>query len=233
MDEEVAPLVSRLSGVGKSSLEGLRVWTGTLGGDPVAICVSGDGALAAREGARRFLGSWKMDALMAIGVGGALSPGFEIATTIVARRVLDGRTPFPPPAGELLGRALERSQVLGGTVVSWPEILVTRESKRDLRRSLGVERTSIVDLESAQFVREALARSIPWLVARAVSDTVEETLPLDFNLFRGKAGGLDRSKILAHAVRHPSIIRKLMVLRGRVSDCAAALADLIEGLVVS
>lgn len=69
---------------------------------------------------------------------------------------------------------------------------------------------------------------MPYLVLRAVSDSYDEALPLDFNRFRKPDGGSDRGRVLRYSLRHPSIVPELMQLRERLRHCAGRLADLVE-----
>jgi hypothetical protein len=85
-----------------------------------------------------------------------------------------------------------------------------------------------VDLESATYARIAGSRGLDWLVARAVSDTAEEKLPLDFNRYRDARGAVRRGRVALYALRHPSVIPRLLGLGRRVADCAGRLADLTE-----
>src|SRR5437868_5689232 len=76
MPEEVAPLRARLVG-------------GRLRGQDVAIEVTGDGARNARTGAEALLARRQFDALVVLGVSGALTPALATADLIVGARVRD------------------------------------------------------------------------------------------------------------------------------------------------
>ena len=91
----------------------------------------------------------------------------------------------------------------------------------------GRLRSQVVDLESASYARVAAARRVPYSVLRAVSDSANEALPLDFNRFRRSDGSSDRWAVARHAVLHPSIVPELMQLRERLRYCARRLAQLI------
>jgi adenosylhomocysteine nucleosidase len=87
------------------------------------------------------------------------------------------------------------------------------------------------DLESAAYVWEITARSLPYLVVRAVLDPAEETLPLDFEGCRGAAGKVSNARVVLRALGRPRSFAGLWRLRARVRDAAASLAALAEQLV--
>ena len=104
-------------------------------------------------------------------------------------------------------------------------------SKARLWQEAGGGEASVVDLESASYARVAAAHQMPYLVLRAVSDSHDEALPLDFNRFRRPDGGSDRGRIMRYSLRHPSIVPELMQLRERLRHCAGRLAELVEELL--
>ena len=59
---------------------------------------------------------------------------------------------------------------------------------------------------------------------RAVCDTVEEDLPLDFNRYRDASGRLDRLYVARAALLRPGLIVPLWRLRRRVALCSENLA---------
>jgi hypothetical protein len=116
-------------------------------------------------------------------------------------------------------------------VLSQAEIAIDPVAKKRLWEEVAEPSGLVVDLESASYARCAAERGVPYLVARIVSDGPNEALPLDFNRFRRVDGSIDRGRISRHLLFHPSLLPELMQLRERVQDCAAQLADFVEGVL--
>ena len=72
-----------------------------------------------------------------------------------------------------------------GTVVSSGTVVWQAEEKRWLRRLTDA---TGLDMESAAVAAVAQERGLPMAIVRAVSDLVDEDLPLDFNLFLRPTG---------------------------------------------
>jgi len=61
---------------------------------------------------------------------------------------------------------------------------------------------------------------VPFYCVRAVSDTAHEDLPLDFNLYRDRAGRFSLSKIALAAIRRP--FTRIPALRRLEANCNVA-----------
>jgi hypothetical protein len=79
-------------------------------------------------------------------------------------------------------------------------VAVTAAQKHDLRVSTGA---AAVDMESAAIARKAADWRIPFQIIRAVSDTAEEDMPLDFNRYRAADGRFSRTRIALAALARP------------------------------
>ena len=231
LEEELSPLGHRIRNPVTQRLDSLLVTEGRLGDVRVVLAATGDGEEAARAGISRLLAHHEVDALIVVGVAGGLEPGLQAGAVVVAHAVHNGTGLVGEPDREWLSLALQREGTVEGTVLSSSGIAIDPESKSRLRLELESEGPAVVDLESATYAREAVARSIPYLVLRAVSDTADETLPLDFNRFRGPDGRIDRHRVLRHALLHPGLLPRLLALRNRVHECAQQLADITESLL--
>ena len=231
LEEELSPLAERLRDPVSRRLDSLRVTEGRLGEVQVVLAATGDGEQAAKAGISQLFAYREIDALIVVGVAGGLDPGLQAGAVVGARAVHNGTGPVGEPDQEWLVRAIQREEMVGGTVVSSSGIAVDPESKSRLWLELDAGEPAVVDLESATYARAAVAKNIPYLVVRAVSDTADETLPLDFNRFRGPDGRIDRNRVLRHALLHPALLPRLLALRDRVRECSQKLADVVEGVL--
>ena len=105
-----------------------------------------------------------------------------------------------------------------GEILSDDRVAVSAEEKRHLRESTGAR---IVEMEYAAVAKIARRWDIPCRAIRVISDTAQEDLPLDFNLYRDKDGRFQTGRIAAAGLSSPfAVLPKLMRL-GRNSRIAA------------
>ena len=198
-----------------------------LAGRPVLFAATGDGADNATRVAGDLLRRHPVCGLIVAGTSGALSPSLAPGSLVVARRVLQGHSPAPPPDPGWVEKVLSCGGVEGGTVVSSPAILWTRDSKAAAYAGLGSGEPAVVDLETAAVARVAADHGVPYIAVRAISDSAGEDLPLDFNRYRDESGRIDRFRVALAAVLRPRLIAPLWRLKRRVAMCSDNLAGLI------
>jgi adenosylhomocysteine nucleosidase len=167
------------------------------------------------------LSASRLDAVVSVGVCGGLNPDRKPNDIIVATTVLAPETNnsfachLPGPR--------ERAGVITGTVVSIDHVAITPGEKTGLRE-LGAD---AVEMEAAGVAAKALHLGVPFLCIKAVSDSFDETMPLDMNRMRTPEGRFARGKIGNYAVTHPQILPGLLRLKRRADDAAAALGDFL------
>lgn len=226
LPEEIRPLQQRLHG--RSRLRPGRGLKGILGERQVVTMATGDGSERARGGLIRLLAAAEVEAVIAIGIAGGLSKDLRVGDVVVAKRVTNSAGDVPEPADHLLVQALELAGITPGAIHSHSQIAIDPVAKRRLWQETGSHAAQVIDLETASYARSAAAQGVPYVAIRAVSDSSDEALPLDFNLYRRPDGSSDRLAILRHALLHPSIVPELMQLRERLQHCASRLAGLVE-----
>ncbi len=225
MPEELAPLRAMVSDLGRGRAGSLAVDRGRLAGRSVSLCVTGDGARRARDGATALLAASRPDGLLVLGVAGALSPGLGTGSLVVAARVMaeDGRSWAADP--EEVTAAAKATGAKIAVVVSADHLADTAREKERLRRLSGENASpAVVDLESASYVAAAVEAGIPWLCLRAVSDTAAESLPGLLNRSRDGGGAVRRGQVLLRLLREPQELPFLLALRARTARCAEVLA---------
>ncbi len=231
MAEELAPLLRRTRVTRRTDLGCLRVECGELGGRAVVLAQTGVGRVRAARGAAALLERFDVDALIVVGVAGGLCPALVPGALVVAREVTDGTTRALRTGGRWADRALRRDGVVAGTVVSSERILCTPEQKARAWNAAGRGPSAVVDMESAAFARVAAEKDVDLVVIRAISDSADETLPLDLNLCCDEYGQLNRLSVLRRAATRPATWGRLWQLRRRVSLCSDTLARFVESLL--
>lgn len=229
---EAAELVRR-GGLKKSRKGSLKYYEGALRSRGVALFVSGVGDAAAYATAKAACSALPLRAYLSIGLSGALAPGMRPGTLVIGT----GASRYGSEPGtqirsdqSLLDAALSALSgnmgVAVGPLVAAGRVAVYKEDKRQIARLTGC---IAVDMESFGAARGASEANVPFLAIRAISDTLEKDLPVDFNRFT-KDGEMDYARLILHVITHPATIGPLIKL-GRVSRGAAAnVADAVERL---
>src|SRR6267378_4167818 len=88
-----------------------------------------------------------------------------------------------------------------------------------------------VEMESGDIMLEAVAFGAQVIAIRAISDAVEEDLPLDFNRVTLESGELSIAKVLAQAAAHPGSIPKLIRFAWQSRSAAERLAIVLDACI--
>src|SRR5262249_53306645 len=152
------------------------------------VGAGGMGARRAEAAARAMLDAWSPDLLVIAGVAGALSPTLRLADVLVASAVeTESGLLEPPVVPPTSGIAVS------GVLAPLDRVLVTAAEKKaavHTHSPTPPRAHTAVEMETGAAARVAVERGIPWAAVRAVSDTAEESLPLDFNRLRKADGNL-------------------------------------------
>ncbi|GAB1722164.1 MAG: putative Adenosylhomocysteine nucleosidase [Nitrospira sp.] len=188
----------------------------------------GVGLERAAATARRVLAAQRLTAIWSTGFACALGPAgigdVLIGTEATLENSAQAGRPVPcaPAMVEWVKQAV-RTQVLpmqSGRFVTVPRVLCLAEEKREIAGRVG---GIGLDMESAALGRVALEQGIPFAIVRTVSDLVDESLPLDFNLFLRPSGW---AKGVVACVTHPASLVGLNRLRVQSQVAGAQLTAL-------
>lgn len=221
--EELAPLLGRGENGPTLCFGTLTVHRERIGDADVWLAVSGEGSRRATAAAATLLRESRAPLLLLLGIAGGLAPTLRPGALVVAETIVDGVPGPPTPDPVLVDRAV-RAGATRATVVSSPRMLCSAAEKARAWAATGMRTAAVVDLESGAFAREAAARGVPFVVARAVCDTAGEDLPLDFNRLATEDGQVRRFAVARRALFQPSLLPRLADLRRRVGLCAVTLA---------
>lgn len=153
-------------------------------GDGWMLIANGPGGKLVGEVLRNMV---NVDGVISTGFCGALDPSLRVGDI-----VMDSAANRP--------RQWAGPAVRVGKVVCADQVAVTSAQKRILREQTG---GIAVEMESATVAEWAGKRGVPFYSIRAVSDTAEEDMPLDFNLYRDRAGRFSRGRIALAALARP------------------------------
>jgi nucleoside phosphorylase len=220
---ELEPLAQRLTGRRPLKWPVKYAEQGVWQGKRYLLAANGPGAKLARKcvevGIRATsvtdLSSSKLEAVVSVGLCGALQSTLSVNDIFIGTEVLDGtaseRFTCHPVAHD--GAATE------GLVISVDRIAVTQSDKAKLAETGALA----VEMEAAGIAMRTLAANLPFSCIKVVSDTVDEEFVIDFNELRTTEGRFARGKIVIYALTHPSVIPSLFRLRRRVKEASGAL----------
>lgn len=117
-----------------------------------------------------------------------------------------------------------------GTLVTAANPPTTPQEKHSLAERTGA---LAFDQETAAVIRAAEANHIPWLCVRALTDTVEESLPLDRTAFVGEDGSINRGLLVRAMLTRPWTIPAMRRMEARSALAATNLATFIEGFLAA
>ena len=127
-----------------------------------------------------------MNALVSIGFCGGLQPALHAGDIFVATEVV-GVSPALQPATEKPFKT--------GKLLSIDRVVSTAAEKAALSKNADA-----VEMEAAAVADRAKRYHVPFYAVRVVTDTFEESFPLDFNAVRSSDGRFSRARIVAAAL---------------------------------
>ena len=217
--EESRPIRRRMTDARRLGTGAGELWQGRLGGREVLLAETGAGSRAAGAAAEEIFQRFRPARWIGAGFAGALSPELPFGCVAIAAA----------SDPEMARRALACDPDARETaVVPSARIVRSAAEKAHLLAELGGALPAIVDMESAAWSSSAAARGIPGILVRVVSDAASEEIP-DFvaeSVLPG--GGIDRGRVVRHALLHPSSIGKLLELRRRARTCGERLAGFLD-----
>ncbi|MBM4406355.1 MAG: hypothetical protein FJ039_09290 [Chloroflexi bacterium] len=186
------------------------VATGTSKNAKVALVQSGIGRERSQEATRFAIEQLRPDVLLSIGLSGGLAQSVQGGDLILGGRLLAydaaGNPLGEPIAAEPslhrdCAKALEQEfiPVHHGDVVSVPEVMPGQAEKQRLATASGAK---AVDMESYWVASEARKAGVPFLVMRAASDTLGESLP-DYERFLDEMGEVRPIHAAWYFLTHP------------------------------
>jgi hypothetical protein len=175
-------------------------------GDRWMLLANGPGPrLVERMLASPAIAEWRVHHVMSLGFCGALDPALHVGDIVIS--------------GE--GYRASSARFVRAEIWSADRVAISSEEKRQLRQSTGA---AVTEMESAVVAEKARTWGLPFRAVKAVSDTADEDLPLDFNHYRDRDGRFQVPRIAVSALLHPiQILPGLLRLNRNCQKAAESL----------
>jgi adenosylhomocysteine nucleosidase len=197
--------------------------SGQIGNSTVDVFLTGIGCTGGTPALRALLAE-KPDVLISSGFAGGLKTSLKCGEIVVAKRVsnLDGRAQAACDPG--LVRAAEECGATPAAFFLTSRQLVSHStSKREMGR-FG----DAVEMESFHILAMATGSQVPAVAVRAISDTVDEDLPLDFSRVVNKDGRISSRQLALQLARYPHRLPALFRFGRRSRRTAQGLGDFLD-----
>ncbi|HXZ12375.1 MAG TPA: hypothetical protein VEG64_08275 [Candidatus Sulfotelmatobacter sp.] len=217
---------------------------GTLGAAEMYCAQTGDAEMrvvltgvgprqAALAASKMFLGGEEsINFCVSAGLAGALRPEYEIGRVLAAQSVVS-----EIPRGGSEGNSVVSSGALVSFASEYGATLVDRFYCADhpvasAREKRALEsRAAAVEMESFEILLAARQAGVPAIAIRAISDAVDEDLPIDMSNIFNNEGRVSVPRVLGEVARHPQSIPGLVKLGQNAKRAAESLAKFLEGYI--
>ncbi len=228
--------VRRILSDGRTHRHGpVRCFVGRRGHWEVVVAQTGVGPEQAAAACRAVLREHPVDLAVSAGLACALVPA-QVGDLLVGTDVrMEADDHEAPPvkrlcAGEMVTAAVRAAEQAGlpvkaGSFVTAPRILWHSAEKQAMAEMTGAIG---LDMESAALAEAAAEKNVPFAIVRSVSDLVDESLPVDLNLFMKPADWL---KGLAACVAAPSCVGGFLRLRAQMRTASDRMSRFFERFV--
>lgn len=235
VDEEFAPW-RKLRSFRFVDCDGLQLWRSSLVDSEITVVVTGMGTEAAAQAMgvmmRMADDNRYFDVCISSGLAGALRAEL-LPGAIIAPQVLLAESQHADLAWdrlnvdkELRERALEAGAISVECLLTASKILAKTHQKQACS-----SKAQSVDMESFEIVKQASAWGARTVVVRAVSDTADEDLPINFNRTLSKKNQISLSKVFLELAKNPLALPALVRFGRQSRRAAEALTRFLDKYV--
>jgi adenosylhomocysteine nucleosidase len=212
------------------------VYSAEVGYAEVGVVVTGAGPRQAHLQAAKVLGNdpESINLCVSSGMAGALKPAYQVGQVLAARAVrteaelTDASSNPVTSSAPLLSFAAECGATVVDRFYSAERVVGRAEEKRHLG-----EHSDAVEMESFEILLESAAYGIPAIAIRAVSDTVNDDLPLDMNRIFTDEGQVSIPRVLGQVALHPGAVPDLVRLGQNSKAAAESLARFLDKYIAT
>ena len=235
VDAEFAPW-RKLRKFRSIDYDGLRLWRTTAGCADITVLVTGVGTPSSAQAMGLMMAmadeNQHFDICVSSGLAGALqeslAPGDIIApqALIAENQHADLQSDRLKVDPDLRRQALEGGAIAADCMFTSNQVLVKASEKKTCS-----SRAQSVDMESFDIVKEAYAWGARGVVVRAISDSANEDLPINFNLTLSKRHEVSVLKVIGELAKNPLALPALLRFGKQSRNAAERLADFLDSYV--
>jgi adenosylhomocysteine nucleosidase len=216
----------KMRGFKRISSVPFELYDAAIGIHTVRVLLTGIGWECARRTANPAMNDI-FDACISSGLSGGLKAEYRAGDILAFRTVgeLKGERAFSC-SDWLVCQTYEKGIKSAEKLITSKRLVVTAEEKRRMG-SFG----DAVDMESFRILAAAQGRGIPALAVRAISDTVDEDLPMDFSQHVSEHGQIAAGRLFGQLFFSPQVIPSMIRFGSRTRQVAAQLADVLDSFV--
>lgn len=213
--------------------DGLQLWRTNAGGAEITVLVTGVGTESSAQAMGLMMKmadeDQHFDICISSGLAGALQETLVPGDIIAPQMVIAENRHADLPSDQLkVDPDLRRQALEGGAIASdclftTDQVLVKASQKRDCS-----SRAQSVDMESFDIVKEARARGARGVVLRAISDSANEDLPINFNLTLSKKHQVSVTKVILQLMKNPLALPALLRFAKQSRLAAEKLAHFLD-----
>lgn len=208
-----------------------EVYRAQISAGEVGVLLTGAGPKQAHLATAKALGGDPDSIQLCIssGLAGALKPEYQIGQVLAARSVRTESELDDPTSSPLVSSAslLSFAGDCGATVVEQFYSAVRVVGKAEEKHHLG-EHSDAVEMESFEVLLESAAYGIPAVAIRAISDAVDDDLPLDMNRIFTDEGQVSIPRVFGQVALHPGAVPDLVRLGQNSKVAAESLAQFLD-----
>lgn len=226
VEAEFAPW-RKLRQFSQANLGEIQAYSGQMKDAELIVLLTGVGGRRAWAEATKVIWDGNVDVCISSGLAGALREKHHPGDVLAAKEVhaTNWKKVIPSDA-DLLEIASACGAKVAHAFYSVDRVLVRSSEKSDLGA-----KADAVEMESGDIMLEAVAFGAKVIAIRAISDAVEEDLPLDFNRVMSESGEVSITKILTQAAAHPGSIPALIRFGRQSRNAAEKLAIVLDACI--
>jgi nucleoside phosphorylase len=226
VEAEFAPW-RRLRQFSESNVGDVRAYSAHITDAELIVLLTGVGGRRAWAEATKVIWDGNVDVCISSGLAGALRENHRPGVVLAAKEVHATHWNKVIPSDiALLAMATASGAKVVDAFYSVDRVLVRSSEKVELGA-----KADAVEMESGDIMLEAVAFGAKVIAIRAVSDAVEEDLPVDFNRVVSESGDVSLTKVLSQAAAHPTSIPALIRFGRQSRNAAEKLALVLDACI--
>ena len=226
VDAEFAPW-RKLRHFSQANLGEIEAYSSQIRHGELVVLLTGVGGRRAWAEATKVIWDGNVDICISSGLAGGLKEKYRPGDVLAAKEVhATNWKKVIPSDSDLLEMASDCGAKVVDAFYSVDRVLVHSSEKSELSA-----KADAVEMESGEIMLEAVAFGAKVIAIRAISDAVEEDLPVDFNRVTLESGEVSIAKIVAQAAAHPGSIPALIRFGRQSRNAAEKLAVVLDACI--